>query len=180
MNGVSRHLGLLKSVAWEDDSKPFFFASPDITLDKIWIDWQPVDEEVCSINDGLVRTDPFSVEGSGMPRSIQYVDSLVMYQLWDKELKNLFYFDDGTARPKLKYIASTIQKEVPIMWDEFVWDEAYWDVVERSMNGINYIPNIWDADINAWRPDGQRIDREEESKYGVFDKSKWDSGAKWK
>jgi hypothetical protein len=48
------------------------------------------------------------------------------------------------------------------------------------MNGINYIPNIWDADINAWRPDGQRIDREEESKYGVFDKSKWDSGAKWK
>jgi hypothetical protein len=140
------------------------------------IDWKPIDSDICTASTGVIVLNPISETSPGISRQIQYIDSVVAYQLWDDDVKHLLYNDDGTATPRLKFIAESIQKAAPIMWDEFIWDEGYWDVVEDSMNGINYIPNIWDADVESWRLLQTSTGTIESKPVGVYDYTRYDSG----
>lgn len=151
INGASRLLGLLKTVIWEDDSKPFFIVSAGISYDKVWIDSKQLDPNACVSRKGIIKINKISDSSPGIRHKVQYIDRMLVNQLWDEEIRPLLYNPDGTATPRLKHIAANIQNEVPIMWDEFIWDEGYWDVIGEEMDEINYIPNIWDADIEAWR-----------------------------
>lgn len=155
INGIGRHLGLVTTADWIDDSQPFVFVAPGAKLGQIKVDGISVDSTTCIIDNGLVKLLPLSTESPGMSHTVQYFERVIVNNLWDEEIRNKLYYSDGTARPKLVIIANNIQREVPTMWDEFIFDEAYWDVIDKEMSGIQYIPSIWDADIEIWR--GQRI-----------------------
>jgi hypothetical protein len=182
INSTSRGLGLVRSIAWEDDSLPFFMVCPGITADRVYVDWEKISDTLISVENGFIKINPLSEASPGAPHQVQLLGDVRIYQLWDEDVKPLLYNDDGTANARLKYLAQSIQREVPIMWDEFLWDEGYWDVVERSMNGISYIPNIWDADMEAWRTKKGTAYNPPvfAAEYGIWDESQYDSGVLWK
>jgi hypothetical protein len=151
VNGIARHLGLIKSAEWPDDSVPFSATIYCAKIGHIWVDWKLVDDTVCTIDRGVVTINPLSESGSGSPRTVQYIDFLLVNELWDEGLKRVLYNSDGTATSKLVHIANKINRKVPVFWNDFIWDKSYWDVIDEKVSGVGCVPSIWDADIEAWR-----------------------------
>lgn len=153
--GIARELGLIRHEEWQDDTKPFTIDRPQILANTIKIDGKDIkDDQYIKWDDGennsAIKILPFN---TGNQHDISYISQIEIHALNDKKdiaFEKQLYKSDGTATDKLKYYVNLITSDIPIMWGSFIWDVSWWDSADKDLSGIEFLPNIWDPDIENW------------------------------
>lgn len=150
IHGLARHFGLIRKAIWEAPSSPLVLPAQTI-IETIRVN-EKTYPYVSVTEDGVILEPQ---DGNNEPKTVTYIDSIKLYALHagktDAELYSLLYNDDGSATHRLQEFAEVINREAPTQWGDFKYDEAQWDIMDPSYTGLDYIPNVYDADIEAWR-----------------------------
>jgi hypothetical protein len=60
---------------------------------------------------------------------------------------------DGSPSKKLIKYVDQVNKVLGFAWDNMAWGEAYWRSIEEKNIGLEYLPHVWDATTEGWRPE---------------------------
>jgi hypothetical protein len=155
LNGIARELSLTHEDQWENDKSDYIIYHPRVVLDSIEADGKPFDTERIYVDQSgitILLGTPEAEEGQS--HVVTYTSGLDAYRIQDKDdpvLRSRLYTDTGTASPLLEYYVNIINKNVPVMWGQFVFGNAYWDIADENMSGTGFLPVILDADFMKWQ-----------------------------
>jgi hypothetical protein len=76
--------------------------------------------------------------------------SIKINELSDMAFKDSLLNSDGSPTQKLISYADNINKLLGFTWDNMSWDEAYWRSIEEANMGLDYLPHIWNAQMDLW------------------------------
>lgn len=143
INGISRELGLRKTLTWENGSLDYRINDKMVIINSIEVDGSLVDEDLIYVD---ILNGQIVIKGNSAyrysQRTISYAYGFSMHQLHNKEDKVFYNQIKSPGSPLLKYINDKINNEAPILWNKFVWDEGHWDI---DQNVVGRLPVLLDA-----------------------------------
>lgn len=77
-------------------------------------------------------------------------EDIKINELSDTAFKNSLLNSDGSPSQRLISYAQNINRLLGFTWDNMSWDEAYWKSIEEANMGLDYLPHVWDAQMNLW------------------------------
>jgi hypothetical protein len=169
-NGIARELSMIQRVIWKNDSKAFYLKNRSglfLDIRSLRIDGQKVNENEYEFDSlgNLVILPLYK----GVEHEVSFIQGIEKYELHNKQDEvayGMMYQPDGQATSRLLGWVEYINSVAPVMWDRFRWDEGFWDTIDKKLNGIGYVPNIWDSSIENW-------------KTYTFDPKRWESETIW-
>lgn len=80
-------------------------------------------------------------------------DRITLNELSDHAFRKSLLNEDGSPSSRLVNIAKKTNEILGSTWGNMSWDEAYWHSVEEDSIGLEYLPHVWDASMEAWKDD---------------------------
>jgi len=150
--GISNSLELIKTIEWPNDDVAIEIQGTQILKSTIKVNGKNVEEEnITKLDNDRYKIDPVN---TGSESIVTYICGVELHSLSDKKdekFQNQLYKTNKTATNKLKYYVNRITDDIPIMWGSFLWDRGWWDPAEKNLFGIDFLPSIWDPNVENWK-----------------------------
>jgi len=77
-------------------------------------------------------------------------EDVTVNELNNAAFKNSMLDEYGRPSKKMRSYIDKMNKVFGFTWDNMAWGEAFWKSIEEENLGLDYLPHVWDAPLDAW------------------------------
>lgn len=153
LNGMARELGLATEQVWYDGQYDLILKGDQINFHSLTVDDQPVPLDRIDqkeTGEWFLKGDPRNL---GKKQVVRFYSGVTIHELHDHSdyaFQRELFDIDGTAKPLLEYYVNIIENQIPTKWGKWRWDEGFWDTSAMEVNGVGYLPSVFDGQFKGW------------------------------
>lgn len=100
-------------------------------------------------------TNPVGPTKEGIIHGIASTLGINENQISINDLSNAAFYGtllnaDGSASARLEHYARIVNNKLANTWDNMRWDEAYWKALDDTTLHFEYLPHVWDTNLDNW------------------------------